>query len=134
MKFNVVVALFASASALNVGKFNYGNTAFCKYELNEKGSCAPMGTNPESCRVPENIPNNADCSAFVEEKPAAPAKPVAHAQQKKRDENDPGEERPEKEECHYKANDDKTACELKSGQDGCKPPAVVPSNVPDCNG
>merc|ERR1719171_2724278 len=134
MKFSVIVALVATSSALTVNKFNFGETAFCKYELNEKGSCAPQVTNPETCRVPENIPNNADCSAFVDETKAAPvaAKPAAHAQ--KKDENDPGEERAEKEDCKYKANDDKTACELKAGQDGCKPPVVVPSNVPDCNG
>ena len=132
MKFSVIVALFASASALNVNKFNFGNTAFCKYELNDKGSCAPMGSNPESCRVPENIPNNGDCSAFVDDTKPAPAKPTAHAQ--KKDENDVGEEKAEKPECAYKPNDDKTACELKTGQDGCKPPAVIPSNVPECNG
>ena len=88
MKFTVIAALFASASALTINQFNYGETAFCKYELNEHGACAPMGTNPESCRVPKDIPNNADCSAFVSDTPApakAPAKPAAHAQKKKKD-------------------------------------------------
>ena len=57
MKFSVIVALVATSSALTVNKFNFGETAFCKYELNDKGSCAPQGTNPETCRTPENIPN-----------------------------------------------------------------------------
>ena len=132
MKFSVIVALVATSSALTVNKFNFGETAFCKYELNDKGSCAPQGTNPETCRTPENIPNNADCSAFVDETKAAPVavKPAAHAQKK----DDEGTESAEKPECLYKQNDDKTACELKANQDGCKAPAVVPSNLPDCNG
>merc|ERR1711965_163849 len=132
MKFTVIAALFASASALTINQFNYGETAFCKYELSEHGACAPMGTNPESCRVPKDTPNNADCSAFVSDTPApAPAKPAAHAQKKNKD--DEGTEPAEKKECEYKANDDKTACVLKANMDGCKAPAVVPSNLPDCN-
>merc|ERR1719331_1775447 len=129
MKFTVIAALFASASALTINKF--GDTAFCKYELNEKGSCSPMGTNPESCRQPADIPNNADCSAFVSDTPApTQAKPVAHSQQKKKD--DEGTEPADKKECEYKANDDKTACVLKANMDGCKAPAVVPSKLPEC--
>ena len=129
MKFTAIVALFASASALTVGKF--GDTALCQYELNEKGSCSPMGTNPESCRAPSEAPNNADCSAFVDTTaPVAPAKPVAVAQLKKKD--DEGTESTEQKECEYKQNEDKNGCVLKANMDNCKAPAVVPSKLPEC--
>merc|ERR1719198_2142529 len=132
MKFTVVAALFASPSALTINKF--GDTALCLYEKNDHGDCAPRGTNPETCRHPANVPNNSDCSAFIDESaPAKPAqaKPVAHAQKSKKD--DEGTEAAEAKECEYKANDDKTACVLKAGMDGCKAPAVVPSNLPGCD-
>ena len=129
MKFIAIVALIASSQAITITKF--GDTAFCQYELNEHGSCAPMGTNPESCRVPNNIPNNSDCSAFIDE--STPSKPVATAQ-KKKDDNKQVDEGPEKgdaKECEYKLNNDKTACELKPKMEGCKSPAVLPT-TPEC--
>tara|TARA_B110001450_G_C17310607_1_gene355308 strand:+ start:87 stop:479 length:393 start_codon:yes stop_codon:yes gene_type:complete len=128
MKFTAIVALFASASALTVGKFGETQT-LCQFELNDKGSCSPMGTNPETCKQPAEAPNNADCSAFVDI--SAPVQPVAHAQLKKKD--DEGTEKEEKKECEYKANDDGNACVLKANMDGCKAPAVVPSKLPECN-
>merc|ERR1719198_650029 len=133
MKFNAVVALFASASALTINKFNYGETALCLYEMNDSGICAPRGTNPETCRTPANIPNNSDCSAFIDETApkAVKANAASHAQKGKKD--DEGTEAAEKKECEYKANDDKTACVLKANMDGCKAPAVVPSKLPDCD-
>ena len=131
MKFNVVVALFASASALTINKF--GDTAFCLYEMNDAGNCAPRGTNPETCRTPANIPNNADCSAFIDETTpkAVKANAATHAQKSHKD--DEGTEPADHKECEYKANDDKTACVLKPNMEGCKAPAVAPSNVPACD-